>query len=123
MNAKMNTILEYLNTLISNLFKYPSPTFNNKVELIFSNGIIIDIEIPSSNEMQYVLNKYTKNDEKPKKIEGAFNLYFELIKNKVHNYYPELNVDLACIAAKTWRDADVHFREEFEKLEFELELM
>ncbi|CAB4386005.1 unnamed protein product [Rhizophagus irregularis] len=126
MNVKMNTILEYLNTLINNHFKYPPSTYDNKdhkADLIFSNGIIITINIPSLNKMQSLLNRYSINDEKPKKIEGAFNLYFELIKDEVLNHYPELDIDLACTAAKTWRDAGVHFREEFEKLDFQLELI
>lgn len=122
----MNTILEYLSearVALINLFKYLpslSSTYNNKVDLIFLNGIIITIKIPSLDEMRSLLNEYSINDEKQKKIEGAFNLYFELIKNKVHNRYPELGNDLACVAAKTWRDADVRFREEFEKLDYEL---
>ncbi|CAB5372603.1 uncharacterized protein OCT59_022585 [Rhizophagus irregularis] len=126
MNVKMNTILEYLKPLINNHFKYPPSTYDNKdhkADLIFSNGIIITINIPSLNKMQSLLNRYSINDEKPKKIEGAFNLYFELIKDEVLNHYPELDIDLACTAAKTWRDADVHFREEFEKLDFQLELI
>jgi hypothetical protein len=122
----MNTILEYLNTLKNNLFKFPPSTYDNedhKVDLIFSNGIIITINIPSLNKIQSLLNRCSIIDEKPKKIEGAFNLYFELIKDEVLNRYPELGTDLACTAAKTWRDADVQFREEFEKLDFQLELM
>src|SRR6266487_3490402 len=107
MNVKI--ILEYLSTLINNLFKCPPSTYNNKVDLIFSNGIIITINVPSLSQMKSLLNKYSVNDEKPKKIEGAFNLYFELIKNEVHNRYSELNIDLACTAARAWRDADVHF--------------
>ncbi|CAG8625108.1 13547_t:CDS:1 [Funneliformis mosseae] len=94
-----------------------SPNYNN-FDLVFSNGIKITIKTPPFKKTKSLLNKRLI------KLEGAFDLFFELINiNLKEELSKELSCELAYIAAKTWRDSNVHFRENFEKLYYRLELI
>ncbi|CAI2185459.1 11355_t:CDS:1 [Funneliformis geosporum] len=128
MKQILRSLKKYLNRLIDFFKNLQSSTrvssitdsisANHKnIDMVFSNGFTITIKTPSSKQTKSLLKKHLI------KLEGAFDLYFELIKiNLTEELSKEFSYELAYIAAKAWRDSNVHFRENFEELYYELDL-